>query len=156
MTTTIKVTALVSQQKRVLLIKEWSKKRRGYFWNVIKGTYDGKKDMDLIATAVREAQEEVSLMVLPKGILGIFLLKRGKNSVLQFNLCCSVKGKNEPILRKKYEMDEDIIELRWFTKNDFQKLKPRSLISKRTFDLVRYFFENQKLAPLTLLKNYKE
>jgi len=156
MSTTIKVTALVSRKQRVLLIKEWSKKRRGFFWNVIKGTYDGKKDNNLIDTAIREAWEEASLQVLPVGLLSIFLLKRGGDTIIQFNLCCSIKGQHEPKLRKKYEKDEGIIELSWFTKKDFQKLKPRSLISKRTYDILVYYFGNKKLTSLTLLNNYNE
>lgn len=153
MSTTIKVTALVSRKKRVLLIKEWSKKRRGYFWNVIKGTYDGKKDHGLVATAVREAQEEACLQVLPIGLLSVFLLKRGENMIIQFNLCCSIRGKHEPKIRKKYEPDDDIVELCWFTKKDFQKLKPHTLFSKRTRDILVDYFGNKKLTSLALLKN---
>lgn len=156
MSTTIKVTALISREKRVLLIKEWSKKRQGFFWNVIKGTYDGKKDHDLVTTAVREAREEASLNVLPTGLLSVFLLKRGENTIIQFNLCCSVRGKHEPKIRKKYEKDEAIAELRWFTKKDFQKLKLHSLFSKRTRDILVDYFGNKKFASLTLLKNCNE
>lgn len=153
MNNTIKVTVLVTRGKRILLIREWSKKRQGYFWNVIKGTYNWGKDQDLTSTAVREALEEVSLPISVDGLSSVFMLKRGEDTTVQFNFHCKVKGKATPKLRKKYEKDEDITEFRWFSQSDFQKLKTENLFNSRTREVVAGYFKNKKLMPLTMFKS---
>lgn len=156
MNISIKVAALVVRGKRVLIIKEWSKKRQNYFWNTIKGTYDSNKDDSPIKTAIREAREEICLPVSVIGLMSIFVLRKGEDTTVQFNFYCRPVRNSDPKLRKKYEKDEDIVEFRWVSKKDFQKMNPQSLFSKRTHDILFDYFRNGKKFPTTIFKDINE
>ena len=40
----VKVGVVVENGDKTLLIREWSNKKSGYFWNIIKGTYGDKEN----------------------------------------------------------------------------------------------------------------
>ena len=156
MITTIKVTAIIARGNNLLLIKEWSKKRRGYFWNVVKGTYDSKKDKDLISAISREAREEVSLSLKVTGLASVFILKRKNNMTVQFNFSCQALSGKRSKLRKRYEKNEKIIASAWFSKGELIKLGVKQLFNMRTKKIIDDFCTGTKATSLDFIRNFRE
>jgi ADP-ribose pyrophosphatase YjhB (NUDIX family) len=140
---TIKTTSLIKNGDKILLIKEWSKKKNGYFWNVVKGTFNPEKDKGLMASAIREAKEEVNLDIIVENILSIFEINKKDGFLLQINfICCSQNG-SIPSLSKIYEENEEIIDYKWFNYNEFKLLNESEIMDKRVTMIVDDYFSTQ-------------
>lgn len=152
MTTVIKTTCLTNNKGKILLIKEWSKKKNGYFWNVVKGTFKSEKDKSLIEAIIREAKEEINLDIIVEYILSIFEIKKEDGFLLQFNFICRPKEGATPSLLKTYEKDEEIIDYKWFTFDEFKLLKESEIMNKRVNIIVNDYFLNSSNFPLLIIK----
>jgi 8-oxo-dGTP pyrophosphatase MutT (NUDIX family) len=144
----IKTCAVVEQGGRVLLIKEWSNKRNGYFWNLIKGTFDKEENESLTDCAIREAQEEAGLEIEIDDLISCYCYS-DKVVGLQFNFLAHPKDGSKIKLIDKSEQeerDEDIIELKWFTKKDLFVIKPEEFISRRISNVLRDWKNNKSYA----------
>lgn len=154
---TIKTTSLIKNGDKILLIKEWSKKKNGYFWNVVKGTFDPGKDKGLIASAIREAREEVNLDIIIENVLSIFEINKEDGFLLQINFICRPKEKVlAPSLSKTYEENEEIIEYKWFNYKEFKLLNESEIMDKRVAMIVDDYFSiqlTQSKYPLSIIKS---
>ena len=153
MTTTIKITNLIKNEDKILLIKEWSKRKNGYFWNVVKGTFDSEKDGGLIASAIREAKEEVNLDIIIESILSIFEIKRKDDFLLQINFISYAQNGSVPSLSKTHEKDEEIIDYKWFNYDEFKLLNENEIMDKRVTIIVNNYFSNQSKYSLSIIKS---
>ncbi len=151
----IKTTSLIKNGDKILLIKEWSKKKNGYFWNVVKGTFNPGKDKGLIASAIREVKEEVNLDIIIENILSIFERNKNDDFLLQVNFICQPKENSEPFLSKSSEENEEIIEYKWFNYKEFKLLNESEIMDKRVAMIIDDYFLvqlTQPKYPLSIIK----
>ncbi|KKQ21749.1 MAG: hypothetical protein US36_C0014G0009 [Candidatus Wolfebacteria bacterium GW2011_GWC1_37_10] len=156
----IKVGVLIESKERLLLIKEQTWQDKKYYWNFIKGTFEPDKDKDLLATAKRESKEEANVRIDVHSILNITYLK--KNGVyIQINFIARLVGnkyglssKND---QKKFRDDqqEDIIDIRLFTKEELKKMHRKDFIGERTFQTIQDWISG-KSCPLNTLRSIKD
>ncbi|MDP2947484.1 MAG: NUDIX hydrolase [Nanoarchaeota archaeon] len=143
-----KIGILVENKGKLLLIKELNSKDSKYYWNIIKGTFEPDKDDNFLESAKRECKEEAGIDVKITGLLNIiYLSDRIKNKfVIQFNFIAAIE-KGTPQLASKDEQQgrsEDIIELRYFTKNDLKKTKKDEFMNERAYLVVSEWLKNIK------------
>lgn len=150
---TIKITNLIKNKDKILLIKEWSKKKNSYFWNVVKGTFDPEKDNGLMASAIREAKEEVDLDIVIESILSVFEIKKENGFLLQINFISYPRNGAVPSLPKTHEENEEIIDYKWFNYNEFKLLNKNEIMDKRVTIIVNDYFSGQSKHPLSIIKS---
>jgi|SRR3989344_6816870 len=123
----VKVGVVVENGDKTLLIREWSNKKSGYFWNIIKGTYGDKENESLFECAIRECIEEAGVKVQLTSLLDCGI-KSNKEFVIQFNFIAKFISQDRLLLEKarQIERGEDIQEIRWFTVEEI-KLIPEDL-----------------------------
>ena len=143
-----KIGILVVNNEKLLLIKELNSKDGKYYWNIVKGTFEPDKDDNFIESAIRERKEEAGIDVKITGLLNIiYLSDKTKNKfVIQFNFIAAIE-KGTPELASKDEQQgrsEDIIELRYFTKNDLKKIKKEEFMNERAYLAVSEWLKNIK------------
>ena len=154
----VKVGILIQKGRELLLIKErgWADKK--YHWNIVKGSFDPKKDADLFETAEREAKEEAGASIRIKNLLNILYLKKLSGVFMQFNFVVDLVGSNVTIANKKkqrsYSLNEDIIELRFFSKTELEKMKKKEFIGERAYLSVQAWLR-EKNYPTKLLRSVK-
>lgn len=152
---TIKVSGLIVNNKNeILLIKEWSKKKKGYFWNLVKGTFDFKRDEGVLNTLIREVKEEIGLKVKVKGLLNIFEIKKRDDFLFQFNFLCESPKNNKFEIHKKSEKNEEIIERKWFNKKELEFLDRKDIMDRRVTEVIKQW-KKGKIASLSSIKQIK-
>ena len=154
----IKVSLIISKNNAILLIKEWSNKRVGYYWNIIKGSYEEESGETIIECAERETEEEAGLKVKVSGFVSCFIFPREVGFGIQYNFLGEpVSGSNFSIPPKKEQEDrnEDIQEIKWFSKEDLLKIKPKDFISKRTRFVIDAWIEG-RTYPLDTFQQLSE
>jgi len=154
MNTQAKIGIVVEDGDKILLIKEKYKKKDRPFWNVIQGTYGDNGEETIFETAVRECQEEASVKVELTGALGTYIYKIEDQSRIQFNFTAEIIG-GEPKVAPAEEQksrDEDIQEIKWFTKEELSKMGSEEFISNKTYQLIQNWLSGQKY-PLDIYKH---
>ncbi len=138
MDTKVKVGVIVtSRDGRVLLIKEKLEKKPVALWNIIKGSYDGNET--IFEAAKRECKEEASLDVKLIQSLGVYVSEEQGKIRIQFNFRAEAdEGVAGVAPQKEQESrDEAIEEVRWFTKEEIEKMRPEEFVSARALELLR-------------------
>jgi ADP-ribose pyrophosphatase YjhB (NUDIX family) len=149
----IKVGALVENGGQLFLISEIGQSTK-YLLNIVKGTFDPKLDKNLLATAVRECQEEINVKVKVEKILNFIYFRENKKIRLQFNFLCKVVGKNQPKISspaKQKIYQENINDCKLFSKVELKKLKPKVFIDQRAYLAVSDYLAGKSL-PLSVLR----
>jgi NADH pyrophosphatase NudC (nudix superfamily) len=133
----IKIGVLVEEKGKLLLIRELNNKDDKYYWNLIKGTFEHQKDENLFAAVKRECKEEAGILVKINYLQSIMYLHR--KNVMQFNFGATIqKGKPKiPSPSHQKEEGENIIELRFFNKEEIRKIKEKEFMNKRAFMAVK-------------------
>jgi len=151
MDTQIKVCVIVENTNKILLIKEWSDNKNGYYWNIIKGTFESSLDESIAKCAIREAREEAGITISLTNFVNI-LIKHGYNTRIYINFTGSIiKGKpcvvpkDEQLLR-----NENIIEFRWFTKKELKNLNEDEFINDVVSETVDRWIKGE-IYPLSIL-----
>jgi len=142
----IKIGILVENKEKLLLIKELNSSNGKYYWNIIKGTFEPDKDNNFLESAIRECKEEAGIEVKVTDLLNIMYLaeKARDKYIIQFNLVAFIK-KGVPKLTKKDEQqkrNEDIIELKFFSRNGLKKIKKNDFMNERTYLAVNDWLNN--------------
>ena len=153
MNSKIKVAVVITDKKgRILLIKEKLEKKPSALWNVVKGTYDGGET--IFEAAKRECMEEASLKVELTHSLGVYVSEKSGELRVQFNFLAktdnikaTIASQNEQKMR-----NEDIEEVRWFTKEEIEKMDAEQFVSTRTLKLLQGFL----LGEFFPLNSYKQ
>ena len=144
----IKVGALVENDGQLWLISEKGQSNK-YLLNIVKGTFDPKLDKNLLATVVRECQEEINIKVKVEKLLNFVYLRENKKIRLQFNFLCKVVGQNKPkisSLAKQKIYQEDISDCKLFSKVELKKLKPKDFVDKRAYIAVNDYLAGKSLS----------
>jgi len=144
----IKVGVLIQKNKGLILIREKSWMDGLYHWNIIKGTFEPEKDRDFIATAKRESREEANASINVVGLLNILYLRKNKRSFIQFNFVADLVGSRFYISPKrkqrKFRKDEDIVEVKMFTKRELRNMKKKDFIGERTYTTIQDWLRGRK------------
>ena len=152
----VKVGILIACESNILLIKEWSNKKNGYFWNIIKGTYGDVPNESVKECAIRESFEEAGLKVRLTHLLPCAIMHDENKSQIQYNFIAKkVSGKPAPPSQaEQLTRSEDIQEVRWFSKKEIKKMKMVDFISEKSYGVV-YAWMHKKIFPLSLIRENK-
>ena len=119
-----------------------------YHWNIIKGTFEPEKDKDFIETAKRESREEANASINVVGLLNILYLRKNKRSFIQFNFVANLIGSKFHISQRhkqrKFRKDEDIAEVKMFTKKEVKNIRKGDFIGERTYITIKDWLKNKK------------
>lgn len=153
----IKITNLIIKDDgEFLMIKEWSKKKRGYFWNIIKGTFDPERDLDVLRALDRETEEEVNLPCDTVGLLGIFQGIENGNFLLHFNFLSKPRQNITPKLPQEFGPDEEIIDYQWISKEKFDEMGMDEFMSDKVRLIVDQWYRDKKTYSIDSLINIGE
>lgn len=153
----IKIGILAHDQEKLLLIRERPLPGKKYFWNIIKSTFEANKDRDFLATARREAREEAGIKVKFESLVDLFILRRSSRVVFQLNFAGRVIGKSYKLasLREQRSRNEDIIEIKLFSRAELKKLKAKDFINRRSYLAVQDWLKG-KSYDLSIIKTLDE
>lgn len=151
MDTKLKVGVIVVDDGRVLLIKEKLPKKPAPLWNTIKGSHDSGET--IFEAAIRECKEEASLNVALTHSLGVYVSEKEEKIRVQFNFLAHAKDMSAKLASSEEQAlrDENIQELRWFTKEEILKMNPEEFISERTYELLHDWIFGKEF-PLEVFK----
>ena len=154
MATKIKVSVIVvDEHDRILLLKEKVKKNDRPLWNIIKGTYGDNGEETIFEAAKRECEEEASIEVELTGSTGCYITGEQDNYGLQFNFIGSIT-KGEPKVADQNEQEsreENISEVRWFSREEIIALPEEEFISKKIYRMVQDWLKNEN-HPVSIFK----
>lgn len=142
---------MVGDDGRALLIKEKLSKKPVPLWNTIKGSHDSGET--IFEAAIRECKEEASLDVELTCSLGVYVSEKEGKTRAQFNFLAYAKDTSARLasVEEQESRDENIQELRWFTKEEILKMNPEEFISERTYELLHDWI-SRKEFPLEVCK----
>lgn len=157
--TIIKIGALIEKNGKLLLIKEKGWQDTQYHWNIIKGTFEPRRDKDLFQAVLREAREEANASITIKGLLNILYLKKHHRSLIQFNFVADLVGSHYKVSRredqKKYRRDEEVTDVKLFTKKDLKRMKRREFIGERTYYAIQQWLRGKRY-PARIVQTLQE
>lgn len=146
---------IIDNNENILLIKEKNKANNIPLWNVIKGTYGDNGDETVFDAALRECKEEVSLSVKLINSIGCYISNQNDKIRIQFNFLAEADGNPRlPSKKEQLSRNEDISEIKWFSKKEILKIKPEEFISNRIFFLILDWISDKKY-PLEIFKQIK-
>ena len=142
---TIKTSALIIQNNKILLIKELNDHNKKYCWNLIKGTFDGEKDRAIKNTIQRECIEEINAKIKIKKLLNTVYYRDQNNIRVLFNFLCSLENKNVFLNNQKIQKSykENIKEIKFFTKNEIKKIKRKDFMNEAIYISIQNFIKKQ-------------
>ena len=142
---TIKTSALIIQNNKILLIKELNDHNKKYYWNLIKGTFDGEKDRAIKNTIQRECIEEINAKIKIKKLLNTVYYRDQNNIRVLFNFLCSLENKNVFLNNQKIQKSykENIKEIKFFTKNEIKKIKRKDFMNEAIYISIQNFIKKQ-------------
>ena len=152
MDTKIKVGVIVvGDDGRVLLIKEKLHKKPTPLWNTIKGSHDSGET--IFDAAIRECKEEVSIDVNLTHSLGVYVSEKEGKIRVQFNFLAHAKDALAKLAPpdEQASRDENIQELRWFTKDEILKINPEEFVSGRAYELLHDWISGKEF-PIEVIK----
>jgi ADP-ribose pyrophosphatase YjhB (NUDIX family) len=124
---------------RILLIKEQLQKNDVPLWNIVKGSYHGGETV--FEAAIRECKEETSLDVRLVGSLGTYVAEADGKMRIQFTFIAqptATSGEAHIADAATQEgLGETISEIRWFSKEELQKLGPSDFVSLRAYAVLQ-------------------
>ena len=140
-----KVAGIISNQDwKILVFREFSKKREGFFFNIVKWTAEDT-DIDFYTTLQREIFEETNLVDAVIGKLFDLVVKIDNdivNLLLVFEVILEENQSN--IGNKNNIADESIKDYTWINKNDFLSMEADNFIDNRIYTVLLKFFSYQK------------
>lgn len=149
----IKITATIIKDDKVLLIKEKNTTNNKYYWNLVKGTFEPKKDKSLLDTVIRECKEEVNTQIKIKRVINIIYYRKKDKIRFQFNFLCDGRVKKSFLSNQidQKSRNEDIAEIKFFTKGQLSKMKKSQFMNERTYIVLNDFLKG-KTGHLSTLK----
>jgi len=139
----IKVLGIILDDKNnLLLIKENVPKKNKAFWNAIRGTYDNAKET-LEETMLRECREEAGAEVIITESLPYHFERFNENKIrIYLPFVCKLKNSTVKLQAKDFQekLNEEIIELRWFTKSEFNNINPSEFMEPFIYEIIKRYF----------------
>ena len=145
---------ITNNQNQALLIKEKLEDKPVPMWNIIKGTYGDHDGETIFEAAVRECQEEAGVKAKLTHLLGCYVSQKPDKIRIQFNFLAEIIDGDLALADKSEQKsrDEDISELKWFSKDELEKMTPDDFISKRAYTAIRDWLAG-KSYPLETVKH---
>lgn len=143
---TIKISALIIKNNKILLIKELNDYNKKYCWNLVKGTFDLQKDRGIKDALQRECLEEINAKIKIKKLLNTVYYRDQGNARVLFNFLCSLQDKNVFLSNKKIQTlyKENIKEIKFFTKKEIQKIKKEAFMNEAIYVSVKNFIKSKE------------
>lgn len=151
--TTLKVGVIARYRGRVLLIRERNNRTHRYAWNIIKGTFEPYKDDSIFDTAIREAREEANAKIKLKYFLATYYLLDGRDALMMFTFVADLIDPRVQVSPQKLQAqygNDNVIEVRLFTKQQLSRLKPKDFIGMRGYLATRDYLKGIKF-PLNIV-----
>lgn len=149
----LKAGVVVYRKRRVLLIRELNRNTKCYKWNIIKGTFEPGKDASILETAIREAKEEANAKIKLKHFLSTYYLLYKQNAITMFTFSAELLNQNVKALPQNIQAkygEDNIIEVKFFTKQELLKLKPEDFIDTRGYFAIHDYLKGTKF-PLKII-----
>lgn len=149
----LKVCLLITDENKVLLIKEKSGQTNNYKWNVVKGTVENE---DIMNAALREAEEEANVKVNLKESLGVHTKYYGENKyTIYFCYMAEIVGGAPKVTDSaKQAVGEDITEVKWFSREELKKLRVSDFVLDVSYQLIKKYLDGTKYpAKIVLLQD---
>lgn len=150
----IKIGVLITDENNnVLLIKEKIKKKDRPLWNIIKGTYGDNENENIFDAAIRECLEEASVKVKLTNVLNCYVSNENNKIRIQLNFLAEIIEGSPAVAENKEQLErnEDITEIKWFSKKDILKMRSDEFISGRTYALLSDWIKDIRF-PLNICK----
>ena len=150
----LKAGVIVRNRGRILLIKEQNHRTLEYKWNIIKGTFEPGRDSSIMATAVREALEEANANIKLKYLLAVFYLLDKQDALMMFTFIADLLDSKVQALPQEIQAiygTDKVSDVRFFTKQELSKLKPKDFIGLRGYFAVQEYLKGIKF-PLSIIK----
>lgn len=144
----LKAGVVVYHKRRVLLIRELNRNTNCYKWNIIKGTFEPGKDASILETAIREAKEEANAKIKLKHFLSTYYLLYKQNALMMFTFSAELLNQDVKALPKNIQAkygEDDIIEVKFFTKQELLRLKPEDFIDTRGYFALHDYLKGKKI-----------
>lgn len=147
---------ITNNQNDVLLIKERSRENTPLLWNIVKGSYGDEGKETIFEAAIRECKEEVGVEVVLTGLLGCYIARQTEKLRTQITFLAKIKKLSPRLASKKDGLlrNEHIEELKWCTKEDVKKMKPKEFISDRAYKILQDWARGNSF-PLETVKQIK-
>lgn len=139
----IKITALIAENNNILLIKEQNTDNHKYYWNLIKGSFDSKKDNNIFDTVIRECLEEINTKVKIKKLINIIYYRKKDKIRVQFNFLCNGHV-GKAFLSNRIDQksrNENIVEIKLFTKSQLKLINKKELMNERIYRILKDFLK---------------
>jgi len=150
-----KIGVLIEHRGKLLLIKEKTWQDAGYYWNFVKGTVEPERDRTLMAAVARETREETNARVHITHVLNVLLLYKNNTLFIQYNFIARLIGTRfyvSPLKeQKRYNTNEEIVDIALFTKKQLHKMKRNEFIGERTYQSIQDWLAGKKYS-LDLIK----
>jgi len=139
----IKITALIVEDNKILLIKERNTDDQKYYWNLVKGSFDPREDNNLFDTVARECQEEINTKVKIKKLINVIYYRKGEKIRIQFSFLCHghVQKAFLSNMSNQKLRNEDIVEIKLFTKNQLKLIKKKEFMNERIYLTIKDFLK---------------
>lgn len=151
----IKIGVIITDNdERVLLIKEKINKNSKPLWNIIKGSYGDYGRESIFEAAIRECEEEAGVKTELVGLLGCYISQQGEEVRVQPTFLGKITGGEPALATEKSQLsrNEHISELRWFTKEEIERLNSEEFISQRIFLIIQDWMKGSNYS----LKSIKQ
>jgi len=153
MTNKIKIGVIITDDKnRILLIKEKIKKNNKALWNIIKGSYGDNKE-NIFEASQRECLEEIGVNIKIEDLQGCYIAQKNTTNYVMIVFNAKIT-KGEPHPKPPEEQrnkNEDIREIKWFTKKEVSRMRKNDFISSRINFIINDWLKNNK-TPLNAIK----
>ena len=135
----IKITALIVEDDKVLMIRERNTDNHKYYWNLVKGSFDPKIDKSLFDTVIRECEEEINTKIKIKKLINVIYYRKGGKIRIQFNFLCSGQTKKAFLSNAtdQKSRNEDIVKIKLFTKNQLKRMKKTKFLNNRIYVIIK-------------------
>ncbi len=148
----IKVAAVVQHTNRILLIQEIREAEEGPVWNIVRGSFDGRKDASLQEAVRREVLEETGLV--PLSLIELptqFYITPHKVRVITPFLVTVASDNPTPSLA---ESDEAILSYQWVPVDQLNQLLERADLVAHARETLKMIQNKGELPKRILLKSY--
>lgn len=125
---------------KILIFQEFSQKRNGYFWNIVKWTAE-EQDKTHYDTLAREIFEETGLSdLILWQLFDTFPQIIGNIATLLSVYTVEVLGDSSQVSNKNMMDNESIREYQWIDKNSFETIPKEDFMDERIFRVLEKYF----------------
>ncbi len=144
----LKVSAIVTHDGKILLMKERFQKSSRHGWNLPGGGWD-EADHGLAQTAIREAREETGLEITIDGLYKIAIVNLEEKHKLQFFFVghASTAEARLPSQEAQEKLGEDIIGYQWFSREEIMETPDTEFISTTIARIAKEYAASPKIFP---------